>query len=73
MYGLPVWKQHNAQIPTTHLLDRRPTANATFLLDNLFHRMLNDALDPLDPNRTTIRALTHSFKIPRELHPSTFR
>jgi len=72
MYRLPVWKQHNAQIPTAHLLDRRPTANATVLLEYLFHWMLNDALDPLRPNRTTIRTLTHSFEIPRELHPSTF-
>jgi hypothetical protein len=41
-------------------------------LEYLFHWMLNDALDPLRPNRTTIRTLTHSFEIPRELHPSTF-
>src|SRR5436309_14702242 len=67
MHSLAVSQQHDAEVTTPHLRDCRPATDATVGLDLLSHRMLDDMLDPLQPNDRTVRAQPHRFEVSREL------
>jgi hypothetical protein len=55
-------------MPPAHLRNWRPTANPTVLLNDFFHRMFNDVLDPLQSNHGAIRTLMHGVEVLGEFH-----
>jgi len=70
VHSFAVWQQDNAQVPTVHLLDWRPTPDATVFLNGFFHGIVYDLLNPFQLDSCPIRPLAHRFKIARELHGS---
>lgn len=68
MNGLSVRQQNDPQIPALHFWYWSPTANAAILLNDFFHRMVNDVLNPLQPDQGTIRTLPHGMEILSEFH-----
>jgi hypothetical protein len=68
VHGLTIGEKYNAQVAAVHLSDWRPAANPTVALNLLSNWMFDDVLDPLQPNRPAIRALTHVLEVSCEPH-----
>jgi len=55
MHGLAVRQKNDPQIPSTHRLNWRPTANSPILLNDLPDRVVYNVLNPLVTNYSTVR------------------
>jgi len=66
--SLSVRQEYNPQVSSAHLGNWSPAANSTILLNNLLHRVFNDALNPFQLNRCPIGALAHRAEVLCELH-----
>ncbi len=54
MYGLPIWQQNNPQALSIDLLNGRPPPNSAVLLNNLLHWVIDNALNPIVPDYSTV-------------------
>ncbi len=61
-------QQYNPQIPSVHFFDSRPAANPTIGLDDFFHGMFDNILNPFQANVGAVRPFTNDLKVVRELH-----
>jgi hypothetical protein len=57
MHHFSIGEQYNAQKLAVHLCNRRPSADASVLLDGFLHRMIDHALNPFVTNDRTVRPL----------------
>ena len=66
MYSLAVGQQHDTEMSTFHLWNGGPATNATVRLNHLPFLVLDDILDPLQPNDRTIRTEPDRFEVTGE-------
>jgi len=64
----PVRKQNDPQISSSHLCNWRPPTNPAILLNDFFHRVVNDMLNPFFLDHGAIWALMHRMEVLGEFH-----
>ena len=71
MNSLPVWQQHDSQIPAIHLCNLRPAPNSTIGLNYFLHGIVYHSLDPVGFDEGAVRAVTHLPEVLSGLHTMT--